>query len=196
MSAFTRARPSPAMIVAFVALALALTGSIAAAGTNGLYAKVTKSKVKQIAKKQIKKAAPGLSVAKAKDAAAVGGQTAHKMFTKIPSGTGPTTVLQANGLTLTASCAGGALQFDATTSVNDSIFRSSVQDVISLGGNRISNFDTTDTINVIAGLARGEGTFTYSQPDGTYVSGTFATDDSQTFDSFDGCVVVGAAFSG
>jgi hypothetical protein len=65
-------RPSPAMIVACVALSLALAGS-AVAGTEALNKAVTKSKVKQIAKKQgkkqakkqINKKASGLSVANA-----------------------------------------------------------------------------------------------------------------------------------
>ena len=46
--------PSPAMVVACVALSFALAGS-AVAGTDALNRAVTKSKVKQIAKKQAKK---------------------------------------------------------------------------------------------------------------------------------------------
>ena len=56
MSRFVRT-PSPAMVVAVVALSLALVGS-AVAGTSTLNKGVSKSKVKKIAKKQIKKAAP------------------------------------------------------------------------------------------------------------------------------------------
>ena len=58
-------RPSPAMIVAMVALCFALVGTAVAQDPVG---KITKAKVKSIAKKQINKAAPGLSVAKAVDA--------------------------------------------------------------------------------------------------------------------------------
>ena len=47
-----------------------------------------------------------------------------------------------------------------------------------------------------AGLDRGAGTFTYSQPSGAFVSGQFLADDSNTFGAFDGCVVVGSAISG
>ena len=47
-----------------MALVFAMVGS-AVAGTDGLSNKITKSKVKKIAKKQINKAAPGLSVAHA-----------------------------------------------------------------------------------------------------------------------------------
>jgi hypothetical protein len=54
-------RPSPALIVAALGLVLALAGT-AIAAPDFVAKKVTKSKVKQIAKKQINKAAPGLSV--------------------------------------------------------------------------------------------------------------------------------------
>ena len=70
MSRFVRT-PSPAMVVAVVALSLALVGS-AVAGTSTLDKGVSKSKVKKIAKKQIKKAAPKLSVLHAETAAPEG----------------------------------------------------------------------------------------------------------------------------
>lgn len=54
-------RPSPALIVAALGLVLALGGT-AIAAPDFVAKKVTKSKVRQIAKKQINKAAPGLSV--------------------------------------------------------------------------------------------------------------------------------------
>jgi hypothetical protein len=57
-------RPSPAMIVAVVALSFALVGT-AIAGTDAATRAITKSKVKKIVKKQIKKRAGKLSVANA-----------------------------------------------------------------------------------------------------------------------------------
>ena len=67
----TRSRPSPAMIVAVLALTLALAGSAIAAPDASLTA-LSKAQVKRIAKKvankQITKRAPGLSVAHAKTA--------------------------------------------------------------------------------------------------------------------------------
>jgi len=56
MRSFRLSGPSPAMVVACVALSFALAGS-AVAGTDALDRAVTKSKVKQIAKKQGKKQA-------------------------------------------------------------------------------------------------------------------------------------------
>jgi hypothetical protein len=63
MHCIPRRRPSAAMIVAVLALALALGGS-AIAGTGIL----SKAKVKAVANKQITKRAPGLTVASAKAA--------------------------------------------------------------------------------------------------------------------------------
>ena len=65
MRRFTTTRPSPALIVAMTALVLALAGTALAGGTT---AKLTKSKVKAIAAKEIGKAAPGLNVNSAKTA--------------------------------------------------------------------------------------------------------------------------------
>jgi hypothetical protein len=53
MSKF-KSRPSPAIVFAVVALAFALVGT-AVAATDGIYPKLTKSKVKSIAQKQAKK---------------------------------------------------------------------------------------------------------------------------------------------
>ncbi len=68
MPSQTRAIPKWAAmvvaVVAVVALSLALVGSVVA-GTSTLNKGVSKSKVKKIAKTQIKKAAPNLSVAHA-----------------------------------------------------------------------------------------------------------------------------------
>jgi hypothetical protein len=49
-----RSRPSPAMVFAVVALVFSVVGT-AVAATDGLYPKLTKSKVKTIAQKQAKK---------------------------------------------------------------------------------------------------------------------------------------------
>jgi hypothetical protein len=212
MMLLSHRRPSPAMVVATLALSFALVGS-AAAAPGALTRAVSKSQVKTIAKKQANKAitkqAPGLSVASAANAAnatnaetaaKVGGLTPHKLFTKIANGTGTTTVLSVNGLTLSADCSGGALTVTATTGVNDAVFGSNVHNVGTSNGSRDSNFDTIDTINVMGSsgtpLLRGEGTFTYSTAEGAFVTGTFYADDSTTFGTFAGCVVVGSALSG
>src|ERR687891_2893480 len=75
MRRISRSRPSPAFVVAVLALTAAFAGT-AIAGPDAITSAVTKSKVKQIAKKQgkkqankqIRKKAPGLSVANAVNA--------------------------------------------------------------------------------------------------------------------------------
>src|SRR5829696_3267247 len=63
-------RPSPAMIVAALALIVALAGTAMAAPTaiKSILNKKEKKQVKNIAKNQVNKLAPGLSVASAKNA--------------------------------------------------------------------------------------------------------------------------------
>ena len=60
------ARPRPALIVAIVALVAALAGT--AVAEQATTSKLTTKKVKKIAKKQVEKLAPGLSVANADNA--------------------------------------------------------------------------------------------------------------------------------
>jgi hypothetical protein len=201
LEAFTKKRPSGALVVAVIALVFAVVGTAVAANDGSVFPKLTKSKVKQIAKKQatkqLKANVSNSHVNLADQATTVGGLTPHKMFTKIATETGPTVVLSVNGLTLSVSCVGGALQLTATTNVENSIFASNVMNSGNPGGVSTSDLDPSDQpLNVLQGLLRGEGTFTYSQPNGTYVSGTFTADNKLTFENFDGCVVVGTAFSG
>jgi hypothetical protein len=64
MTRLRKGRPSPALVVAILALVAALAGT-AVAGPGASSSAITKSKVKKIANKQITKRAPGLSVAHA-----------------------------------------------------------------------------------------------------------------------------------
>ena len=81
-----KGRPSPAALIAMIALVLALAGTGLAAGPPGERA-VTKAKVKRIADKRIAKAAPGLTVA---DSAALGGRAAGDYQLSGEPGTVPT----------------------------------------------------------------------------------------------------------
>jgi hypothetical protein len=122
MRVLQRSPPSPALVLAVVALGLATVGS-AVAGTDGLTSKITKSKVKSIAKQQIDKAAPGLSVAKAENATSLGGVPAGgytqsgcnsatgaiKGSVRINAAT-TTGVLSAAGVQNAYNCSGGAVE--------------------------------------------------------------------------------------
>jgi hypothetical protein len=67
--------PSPAMGVAIVALVLAVAGSaLAGVATVSVLNKKEKKQTRKIARSEINKAAPGLSVAKAANADALGGE--------------------------------------------------------------------------------------------------------------------------
>jgi hypothetical protein len=67
-------RPSPAMFVSMIALVFALAGTgVASVATISALSKKEKKQTRNIAKDEIKKAAPGLSVAKAGSADTLGG---------------------------------------------------------------------------------------------------------------------------
>lgn len=67
--ATSRRKPSPAMVVAIIALAFAVTGtSVAGVATISALSKKDKKQIKGIAQGEIGKAAPGLAVASAKTA--------------------------------------------------------------------------------------------------------------------------------
>jgi hypothetical protein len=87
MKSVPRSGPSPALVLAFIALSVALAGSAVAAGGGG--GGVTKAAVKKIAKKeagkQIKKRAPGLTVAHSATAdSAAGADTAANLAASEP----------------------------------------------------------------------------------------------------------------
>jgi hypothetical protein len=90
----------------------------------------------------------------------------------------------------------GALAINATTSVNDSYIGSNLDDAATPHGDRDSGFDIGDNFDPLGGGPRGEGTITYVQSNGTYVNLVIGADDSNTFDTFDGCHVTGTAFQG
>ncbi len=75
-------KPSPAMVVSIIALVLALAGSAAAGiATISVLSKKEKKQTRNIAKDEIKKAAPGLSVANAQNANALGGVGLNSVVT-------------------------------------------------------------------------------------------------------------------
>ena len=77
MGRFWGRKPSPAMLVAIVALVFALVGtSVAGVATISVLSKKEKKQTRNIARNEIKKAAPGLSVARAANADALEGKPA------------------------------------------------------------------------------------------------------------------------
>lgn len=83
-------KPSPTMIVAIVALVFAVAGtSVAGVATISVLSKKEKKQTRSIAKDQISKAAPGLSVARATNAANLGGSPPSTYRNACPSGMTP-----------------------------------------------------------------------------------------------------------
>jgi hypothetical protein len=124
-----RALPSPSLIISVLALIVAVGGgAFAIAASDG-------KKIRRIANRVVTKRAPKLSVLHATSAGTasvavsagiadsartINGVHLGKVDTRIPPGTGQTTVFSANGLTLSATCsAAGALNLTGTTSVGD-----------------------------------------------------------------------------
>jgi hypothetical protein len=118
------------------------------------------------------------------NAATVNGRTVEKMSFLVPGGTGPTTVLSLNGLTLVATCGGGpALSVVANTSVGGALIHS--------GGNHTttgsSHYNADDSFNpgesfdVLRGSVTGgsdvEGTLTYVRSDGVVVTATYLAEE-------------------
>lgn len=164
---FTRMKPSPALIVAVVALSMAVVGT-AVAGTGGLTHKITKSKVKSIAKKQIKKAAPGLSVAKAEtatnadnatnaaNAAEVGGNKIVQIDFR-PAGAAQATILDLNGLQMKSNCNGTNDTITAETTVASSeIYFNTVRAGLSETSGDDSDFNPGDSLNLHPGQTSRE----------------------------------------
>jgi hypothetical protein len=124
MKSFSTSRPSPAIIVAVIALVFALVGS-AVAGTDGLSSKITKSKVKSISKKQADKelkanisgshvntADTATTATKATDADTVGGRAGSAIVRVAANGdddaalVGPSAAANVITTTITAPTAG------------------------------------------------------------------------------------------
>lgn len=139
MSRIKQARPSPAILIAVVALVAALGGSAVAEVASTSLSNKDKKQVKKIAKKQgkkqgkkqankqIEKKAPGLSVATAASAETFGGLTPTRVAPFTLTNGGSQIIGTFGPFTLTATCtiaAGGdEAQVTITTSQNNSAFR-------------------------------------------------------------------------
>jgi hypothetical protein len=131
MRQISTSRPSPALLVAVLALVAALAGT-AVAGHDASTSALSKKKVKKIARKQaikqinalvpgladeqITSRAPGLSVAHADTAAqanaannatTVNGQRVTRIFAKLPPGTTGRTIATVNVFAIVADCTAG-----------------------------------------------------------------------------------------
>lgn len=203
----TGKRPSPALIVAAIAMTFALIGTSVAADP---VAKVSVKKAKKIAKREIKKAAPNLSVSKAKTADSatsaanainadnVGGFRIAKFSVATTSAGADQPLAEAGGLRLAYGCNAGGTNVDLTagTATDNARISLSVVSaaVLADGGNASlfradDDFDTADQLDAAPGAGDDifSGQLTYHAANGTVVTAIYRTSE----DGPQGCVVDG-----
>jgi hypothetical protein len=231
MSRILRQRPSPAMVVAFVALCVALAGTAsalpgknrvkkddiarAAVRAQHIYSNAVRTKHirarnvtrSKIARRAINSDLVGQdaltgenvvesSLGTVPNASKVNNRSVERFGWIVPPGTGPTDVLNLNGLKITASCPAGTpppLSVTATTSVSGSVIHS---------GGAYSNtaayhrgdeaFDVGDVFDMLANAQSASddlaGTLTYVRPDGEVVTVTYLAERRLS-----ACVFAGSA---
>jgi hypothetical protein len=207
-----RALPSPALVIALLALVAALTGAAVAKSGGGK--SVTKKQAAKIADNQITARAAGLSVGHASDASnatnatdatnatnagAVGGQKVIKVFAKLPFQTPSTTPIAnlGEGFQLTGTCTGGfgaalTLVFSPGNAVDvqAQIDGDAGPEVISDQGVGPVSFQLSGSSH------RGETAFSGATTSGTVISGTIGFDDPSTFNGESVCAFYGQVILG
>ncbi len=221
MRKLVRRRPSPAFVLAFVALLVALSGTAAArliiTGHNVRNGSLTGADIRngsltyrdvrrntltgrQIAENRLgtvpRARSAGVALA-AGNANSVGGLTARKVVFHAAAGTDDTAILGMAGLTLIGSCSGGKVGLRATTTVNNSDLRVTViRGQGDIGVRSTTNFDIGNSIDATAGKAGGTGTLIYDRADGPVVTVTYRFHGSPSFGGAKDCIVSGTAFGG
>jgi hypothetical protein len=138
----------------------------------------------------------------ADNANTVGGQSATKIFAKLPDGNGTattTTIATIAGFTISASCPDLTndhvrIELHSPGGV-PSVLTSILSAGAATGGSTEYDAGTNVQINLDNGTL-GETAFSASTTNGTVVSGNIGFDYPNTFNSEDICVIYGEAFSG
>jgi hypothetical protein len=164
MKVSSRSLPSPAMFVAAIALTLALAGTSIAADP---LAKLTKSKVRKIANKEIDKRAPGLSVDEATFAITAG--NSERLGNLDPSafmrstGCAPGKVLgraRFDGASMSASPAYSSTGVSVAENCSGGTVEASR---LSTGTYRIRFNGSDAAVAVCSDMAQGDGDFAITQ---------------------------------
>jgi hypothetical protein len=190
-------RPSPALVVAIVALIAAMGGTALAGGP------ITKKKAKKVANNVVTQRAPGLSVAHATTANTantagvadkVGPLSATKFDYRATASSGQVTIATIGNALLLGTCdAGPDTSLELGTNSNNGLAKSQGLDE---GATPIEDdaddLDPGDTIflNGTAGT-EANGTFDFVSSGGSVATGTWATEDTQLAD----CQAWGTAFN-
>jgi hypothetical protein len=214
----TRLRPSPALIVASLALFVAIGGSAYAAATISGRSitdhSIAGRKIinNTLTGRQIKESRLA-TVPHAANANTVGGLTTRKIFyaPKANSAT-PTTILHLGGLVMTASCGNGDLEVVMTSTAGHAHLASEMWNSAGDGnadGLHHSDFGPNSAFHFGESLgdgnAWGETSFTYTRANGIIVNGQVSFDssdlnpthpgDGDIFDHTAKCLVSGFVMS-
>jgi hypothetical protein len=184
-------RPSPALIVASLALFVAIGGSAYAAATiSG--SSITDHSIagrkmidNTLTGRQIKESRLA-TVPRAVNASTVGGFTIRKVFYAPRTDTAtPTTILHLGGLVLTATCANGDLDVEMTSTASHAHLASEMWNSAGDGspdGLHHSDFGPNSAFqfgeSLSDGNAWGETSFTYTRANGIIVNGQLSFDSS------------------
>jgi hypothetical protein len=213
-------RPSPALVVASLALVVAFGGTSFAAPLRNLVASINGSTIQDhsiagvklkndtVTDRQVKESSLGT----VPNAATVGGVTVREVFYAPAHNTAtPKTILSLGGLVLKATCANGDLEVVMTSTVNHAHLASEMFNSAGGGspdGLHHSDFGPTSAIHLESlgdGNAYGETSFTYTRVNGTIVNGQLSFDssdlnpthpgDGDIFDHSAKCLVSGLVMS-
>ena len=189
----TRFRPSPAFVIAILALVAAVAGTAVAGPVANKG--VSKGKAKKIADKEIDKKAPGLSVShagtadsatSANNANTVNNVKVSPINVSLSSG-GNVSAFNGSGLNIQIACTGAQLSAVATTTKQDSSIYTSLVDTDGNNNNlnadlESGTFDTGVNFDLLATGDANPGLihFEYDALDGSSVSGIFSVDEDGT----------------
>jgi hypothetical protein len=186
-------RPSPALVVATLALVVALGGTAFAAPIRRFVASIDGAKIQNhsIAGVKLKsntvtgsrvKESTLATVPRAANAETVGGITVRKVFyAPTTNSAKPKTILELGGLVLTATCGNGDLDVRMTSTVDHAHLASEMYNTAGADGLHHSDFGPNEQIHVESlgdGNPYGETSFTYTRANGTIVNGQLSFDSS------------------
>lgn len=214
-------RPSPAFVMASLALVVALGGTAFAAPIRHFVASIDGADIKKhsvtgdklkdntLTNKQVDES----SLTTVPNARTVGGITVREVFyAPTTESATPKAILELGGLVLTATCGNGDLEVTMTSTVAHAHLASEMFNSASGGsadGLHHSDFGPHSAFHFGESLgdgnAYGETSFTYTQPNGAIVNGQLSFDssdlieihpgDGDIFDHDAKCLVSGFAMS-
>jgi hypothetical protein len=178
-------RPTPAVIVASLALAVSVSGTAYAAVTIADHSIAGRKLINDTLTGEQVNESRLAQVPHAANANTVGGFTIRKVFyAPRHNTTTPTTILHLGGLVLTATCSNGDVEVVMTSTVDHAHLASQMWNSAGDGsadGLHHSDFGPNSASHLESlgdGNAYGETSFTYTRANGTIVNGQLSFDSS------------------